>query len=97
MKNPYEMDAPVPAAQMHEDKPTWNVVLVRTYNIFLRRFWTFFRIALPAGLLAYLLGSVLRILDRKVSAYSGAEFGFGSTAYWFYLTSMGLTASFSPR
>lgn len=68
MNNPYEMNVPYLASPGDEDKLTWKALLRKTYSIYRERFWTLFRVGLPAGFLAYLARHLLGPLGRKLLA-----------------------------
>lgn len=78
MNNPYEMNAPYLARPVDENKLTWNALLRKTYSIYHERFWTLFRVGLPAAFLAYLARHLLGPLGRKVMAQSTSSI----PSYW---------------
>lgn len=45
---------------------SWTFVFNRTYSLYAKNFWKYFRIALVPGVLAYLCGSFLHIVTREV-------------------------------
>lgn len=47
-------------------KSNWSLVLHRTYTLYARNFWTYFRIALPPMAVAYLFSYVSRQIYRQI-------------------------------
>jgi len=81
MNEPYEMHGTYIPDQPEEKKLTWNTLLVRTYIIYRQRFWTFFCIGLPAGLVAYLTSQFQHALIGQMSL-AGWLPAFRSSSFW---------------
>jgi hypothetical protein len=64
----------------NEKRLTWSYVLDRTYRLYARNFWTYFRIAIVPAIVAYLFGYVARLVRHRlllgdiVPAFSGKWF-----------------------